>query len=84
MNDEMDKDLILEFSKLIDNPAMLAIKDKIQQMLEYVPKSPAYYAENPDKAHLFSGYELAIQELNNFIFNYMQYAIEDEAEKRQD
>lgn len=80
----MDKELIQAFSKLIDDPAMKAIQDKILEMREQIPKEPGYYAENKDHAHLYHGYELALIEINNYIFNYMQYAIKDKAESGQD
>lgn len=83
-NSELNKELIAEFSKLVDNPAMLAIRDKLSEMLESIPKSPTYYAQHENHSHVFSGYEAAIEEINNFIFNYMQYATEDQVESGED
>lgn len=81
---ERTKELILEFSKLIDNPAMLAIRAKIEEMQGLIPREPAYYADNPNDAHRFAGYEEAIIQINNFIHNHMEYAIKDQAESGQD
>jgi hypothetical protein len=83
LHSDLDKDLILEFAKLVDSPALKAIDDRLKEMVEAVPKEPMYYAENPNHAHLYAGYQLAAQEIQNYIFNYMQYAIEDNAESGQ-
>ena len=78
--EELDKDLVQAFSKLVDDPAMKAISAKLQEMSENIPKEPIYYAQFPNHAHVFSGYHDAIREINNFILKYMEYAIQDKQE----
>ena len=84
INTEVDKELVEAFVKLVDNPAMLSIQKKLEEMSAMVPTSPTYYAKAPDHAHVFSGYELAIEEITTYIFNHMKYAEEDTTKGRED